>query len=569
MVKKGISRVDIIDLQKCSINFGTADDKLKTKLLKTLSEKESSSAKMLDKYQHILLFLAAYPDTEEIYSLANAELNRLNNLTAGLLKRANERKQDTFSGTGLSASYFIGSFSHDICTWLNNSFPDCVSFHSYGESERSAQELFGLSLLPSESWLLENLDMPLKKWVTAAGMKNKKRSLSWILNTMNLQQLPHRFRDLLFDSLQVYILFNVRDSYNSIALLRSPRGKYFYHPDKLLKRINIEDILKKNIPQPLRLSKEDKIEYIRTARFALLHLSRETDPVSYCHPEGIEVFDLDRGFSIALFYLPADRRNALDSYVGYMIYKNRIPCGYGGAWIFGNKAKIGLNIFPSFRGGESAFLFSQILRLYKKRYGLKYFEAEPYQIGLNNPEGIVSGAFWFYYKLGFRPHQEDLLELALEEFDKITTDQNHRTTAITLKRLACSFMFLDTDKPGKSIQTYIPDSIKVSKAISNTIAKSFSGDRFTAMEFFRKEVRKKTGIHAGIMKSRAEKQALESLLPLLYILIDKIKPDKKEKRILLSLIVSKAESTELNYIKATRKIQSWLTKTLLKFEMQD
>lgn len=568
MVKKRLSHEDIKKLQNYSINFGSEECKIKTGLLKILSKKETSRAKLMDKYQHILLFLAAYPDSTEVLSLANAELIRLNDLSDRLLKQAKDTKQDTFSGTGLSSSYFIGSFSHDICKWLYHSFPECISFHSYGESERSAQELFGLSLLPSESWLLENQDIPLNKWMSAAGVKNKKKSLGWILNTMNLQELPHRFRDLIFDSLQAYILFTIRDPHNSIALLRSPRGEYFYHPDKLIKKINIQDILKKNIPGKLKLSKQDTEDYIRTARFALLHLSRETDPVSYCHPEGVEVFDLDRGISIALFYLPPDRRNALDSYVGYMIYKNRIPCAYGGAWMFGNKGKIGLNIFPGFRGGESAFLFSQILRLYKKRYGLKYFEAEPYQIGLNNQEGIASGAFWFYYKLGFRPHQEDLRKLANDEFVKISISKTYRTSSTILKKLACSFMFLDTNKPGESIQTYIPDSIKVSKVISSIIAQSFSGDRSNALDFFRKEVRKKTGIHSGNLKSRAEKQALESLLPLLYLLLGKSKSGKKEQEILLSLIISKTENTELNFIKASRLIQNQLTKVLLKPEMQ-
>ncbi len=557
-----LSLADLAEIRKSSIIFGTENEMNKIRLLKSLKLRSASNASRLNQYQHALLFLSAYPDSEEIQALVSNELLRINTLASGIIKKSKPSKQDTFSGTGLRSSYFIGSFSHDICLWLHKNYPDCVSFHSYGDSERSPQELFSLSLLPAESWLLENPDMPLKKWTKSAGVKNQNNSLEWILKATMQPKLPHAIRDLLFDSLQLYITFEIKDQHNALSLIRSPKGKYFFHKDKLLKSINIKDTLNKNIPRPLNLKEEEKKDYIRSARFALMHLSRETDTVSYCHPEGLEVFDLERGFSIALFYLPPDRRNAIDSYVGYMIYKNRIPCGYGGAWIFGDKAKVGLNIFPTFRGGESAFLFSQILRLYKNRFRLKYFEAEPYQIGLHNPEGIASGAFWFYYKIGFRPHQKELRKIADEEYEKIEKDKKYRTTAATLKFLARSFMFLDCKKPGNSIESVIPDSINVSKVISGIIAEEFKGDRALALEYFRKEVKKKTRINSINSRTPNEKLMYEAMLPLLFLLCRDIKLDKNQKNILLQLVLTKAEDTEFSYTQKTIQIQKWWSRSI-------
>ncbi|MBK9983286.1 MAG: hypothetical protein IPP15_12935 [Saprospiraceae bacterium] len=72
-----------------------------------------------------------------------------------------------------------------------------------------------------------------------------------------------------------------------------------------------------------------------------------------------------------------------------------------GIW---RKSEFWNKIFSNpFRNGESAFILAQLLRVYKHVFKLSYFEVEPYQFGLDNPEGIASGAFWFYYRFGFRP----------------------------------------------------------------------------------------------------------------------------------------------------------------------
>ena len=62
-----------------------------------------------------------------------------------------------------------------------------------------------------------------------------------------------------------------------------------------------------------------------------------------------------------------------------------------------------MNIFEPYRGGESGFMMCQVLRVYRQRFGVRFFEVDATQFGLDNPDGIASGAFWFYYRHGFRP----------------------------------------------------------------------------------------------------------------------------------------------------------------------
>ncbi|NJM51440.1 MAG: hypothetical protein HC843_11690, partial [Sphingomonadales bacterium] len=64
-----------------------------------------------------------------------------------------------------------------------------------------------------------------------------------------------------------------------------------------------------------------------------------------------------------------------------------IPVAYGGGWVFGDRCEIGINVFDDFRGGESALLFGQILRVYRHHYRVRRFLVDPFQFGAGNREG--------------------------------------------------------------------------------------------------------------------------------------------------------------------------------------
>jgi len=74
------------------------------------------------------------------------------------------------------------------------------------------------------------------------------------------------------------------------------------------------------------------------------------------------------------------------------------------------------------------------------------FAIDPYQVGHENKEGIESGAFWFYRKLGFRPTRPDVLQLVEKEEEKIATRPAYRTSARTLRKLAESAMIFEFDQ---------------------------------------------------------------------------------------------------------------------------
>jgi hypothetical protein len=76
------------------------------------------------------------------------------------------------------------------------------------------------------------------------------------------------------------------------------------------------------------------------------------------------------------------------------------------------------------------------MRSYYHRHEARHFIVKPFQFGKGNPEGLKSGAFWFYYKMGFRPVEKQIRELADREWEKRQPGHAPRKNLTTLKKLA-------------------------------------------------------------------------------------------------------------------------------------
>ena len=94
-------------------------------------------------------------------------------------------------------------------------------------------------------------------------------------------------------------------------------------------------------------------------------------------------------------------------------------------------------------------LMCQLLRVYRMAFGVDYFEVEPYQYGRDNPDGIKSGAFWFYHRFGFQPVDKELNLLAQKEAEKIKSKKGYRSSEQVLHRFTESniALHLSGNKP--------------------------------------------------------------------------------------------------------------------------
>jgi hypothetical protein len=275
-----------------------------------------------------------------------------------------------------------------------------------------------------------------------------------------------------------------------------------------MRRVDPQALVDVPLAAPTALSSAQRLHLLDAGRAMLASLGRETDAISAAEPAGIEHHALGRGVTIALYTMAPGRRLPLDSHVGFMLFKNSIPVGYGGGWPFLGTAKIGVNVFAPFRGGESAFLFCQVLRVYRQRFGVDRFVAEPSQFGGGNREGLESGAFWFYYRLGFRPVASRLAALAADEYARMQRTPGYRPALPVLRRFTRSDIELCL-RPESAARPAC-DPAELSLGVSAWLAKRFHGDRAKASAFATRTVSQALGARDIAGWPAAERAAFEA-----------------------------------------------------------
>ncbi len=184
-----------------------------------------------------------------------------------------------------------------------------------------------------------------------------------------------------------------------------------------------------------RLSRREGEKLLDFARESTAVRYREYYQFTYGDPASVRAARVGRGVEIFLVGLEKGRRLPLRSgYAGFVV-KNDVPVCYFEALAFVERMEVGFNVYYTFREGESAWIFAKVLRMLHQVLGVTSFSIDPYQLGHENPEGIDSGAFWFYRKLGFRPTGTGIARLLEREERKIAKTPGYRSTPGTLRRL--------------------------------------------------------------------------------------------------------------------------------------
>lgn len=426
-----------------------------------------ANVKTLVAFHDALLLLEAYPSSVELYDRANSLLRHYEVLTKRFLRR-NKRAADKLVNSGLRGTEAHGSFTFPLLKALCQHAPDSVFLHSFDAEGKPAGEVLRFFLPKSEMEAVEAGYSGNELMNELYGAQNH---LAALVNTMSKSPLPPALRDSLFEELKVYAGIKFDGNIPDRSVARGVLTELFTH-GQILKKAEPLEIVNSPLPAPDNLSLKQEDKLVLDCMCMLASLNRETDPVSVCAERGVTFFQLERGVSVALFSMQPEYRLPLDSYIGYVLFKNGVPHAYGGSWLFGKRALFGINIFEPFRGGESSLTILQLLRVYRQYYGIEAFSVEPYQFGKDNPEGIASGAYWFYYKMGFRSDDKRLAAIAEKEFAKMQKSGSYRSSATTLKKFTASNITWKISSASLG-----PDAAAVSRETTEFIREQYNGDR--------------------------------------------------------------------------------------------
>ncbi len=447
-----------------------------TRLLRGCSAAAVGDPGALVAYHDCLLFLLAYPQTPGLRDSAEQELARVAAEAKRLAQRG-ERDRWALEDSGMAWSETSPTLSFSIARWLVDRYPGQAEVDSFADGGQPIRAVLQLCLPALEEGILSRERPPGELLDLLAGDFPGSR-LEWLLDQLARAPCSEEIREHLFESLRAFIRVRLMDGPLARTFARGLDRNPFYHRGELRRAVHSRAVIAQPLPPARKLSAGDRRHVIDTARALLAGLARETETTRWSLPGDVEYFDLDRGVSIALFPMPPERRLPIDTHVGFMVFKDTIPIAYGGGWPFLGLCRIGIHIFEPYRGGESAHAMCQVLRVYHHRFAALRFLAETSQFGEGEPEGLTSGAFWFYHRLGFRPVDLRLWKLVEAELEYRRADERHRTPVGVLRRLARSD--LELVLPGGESPAARCDPAELSLAVTRWIGVRFGGDRSAA-----------------------------------------------------------------------------------------
>lgn len=544
----------LIDLRACSRTFDGSQRTRKTSLLRqaALQDPTPGDPHELVAYHDTLLFIAAFPDDRRIHALAEASLERL----ANRLRRADaldRRSLRRLTGSGIAGTFIEYEFTLDSLRWLAQRFPRDIEFiwRNDGLGENFEELLASLAFGVEYDGLLEPR-YSTREWLRlAAGDEGE---IAWVVRRFD-RLLAARCKDAslldrIFDSQHLNVRWRLRDPLASRTLCRFPSRSCFVHAPRrrAVPPPRPADVIAAPLPRTRHASGREARRLIDIARAALAVRSRETDPVAYATTHDVVLHRLERGVDVLLLGMQPHRRLPIEGFIGYVAAKNRIPVAYGGAWIAFDTCAVGINLFDTFRGGESAHIFAQILRVYRGMFGVRTFRVDPYQFGEDNPEAIRSGAFWFYYRAGFRPTDPALRSIAARESDRIARDRSHRTRPAVLRRLAAGRLQMNVVETGDPEL----DLGAASLAVTRWIGRRFAGNRNRAAASAIRTVESALGARRRGHWPEAEQASFESLALLVGLIPDLRRWPAKDRAALLRLMRARGGPSEMAYLRALR-----------------
>lgn len=455
-------------LREVAVRFDAASHDARRAALARLRALPLPRDAALAAYHDSLLFVRAHPaDAREAHAV-DRELARV----AAFLRAGHARQPESWDAVGLPHVTATARYSHDCVRWLSDHPHVRVSLDSFGEGSLTLNETLRATLpaieRPETGAGLDNLAL-----MRALGVRDDRR-LAFLVDQFARLDAQPALKDMLFEALAPYVRIVPRHRLFSRAFNRLTVASLHCHRE-LVRRVDARAELDRALPAAVNLDGPGRARAVRVLKNTMLLSGRETDPATYLDEASLRIFALERGIAVAIFGMTPERQLPIEVYVGFTLFKNGLPAAYGGAWVFGRRARFGLNVFEPYRGGESSVMMCQILRVYRQVFSVDCFEVEPYMYGLDNPEGIASGAFWYYHRHGFRPVDRGLRALAEREARRIAERPGYRSSRATLVRFTAGNceLNLGARRP--------PDLTRLLARVTPMIARRFGGDRGRAL----------------------------------------------------------------------------------------
>jgi len=453
--------------------FGAGCSARKRLLLHRLARARLGTAGSVLRLHELLCFMRAFPDDRRVLALVNRML-------AGFARRADlQRHRYALADTGIAGTRIHYRFYWTTARRLAARWPSQleVDWEALDEPSGLAGAL-PLLVTPIEAAWLRGRNPALR--AALARLAGKRiASGTFIVRRFEAGPGDDASHEAFFDALDTPFVLQPGADTPSRTLARHARSPVAFVRQPL--RRDRPDLRAELLRPPHSLRRAGRAEgtaLIELALGALVTRGRDIDGITYGNPDDVWVVDDGAGLQWAFIGIVPARRQVLRASHGFVTLRSGVPIGYGQFDTLFRSADVSFNTFDTFRGASTAWIFVRLLAAARALLGACAFTLDGYQLGHENDEAIASGAWWFYYKLGFRPRDAALRRLVARELQRMAADTGYRSSPTTLRRLAAGTLYFESEGVRAPLW---PRLVDIGSAAADRLAAQGGADREAAV----------------------------------------------------------------------------------------
>jgi hypothetical protein len=518
---------------------GTAVGKLE--LLRILEPARLLSAAQVRSLHETLCFLAAYPDNEEVFAQVERMLKAFEaRADLALFRRG-------FENSGMAGTDLVYPFSASTARWLTDRWPRSINVAwGHDESVSVLEARLPHFSLWSERAVFDEPPLGMREWIER--LRGAETDATFLVQRSAACAGTSLLGDQLYDELGLTLVVHPGPGTPSRTLARLPRRLVCPRTTPL--QTGRPDIAAAVLDPPRHISDVAKREahgLIDLAREAMATRKRDLYSFAAADHRDVRIIDAGDGLEFACVGVVPEQRLLLEAVYGFLMLRNGVPIGYALTSALWRSSEIAFNMFDTFRGGESGFVYGRLLAVMRALFGVDTFTIYPYQLGHENDEGLESGAWWFYYKMGFRPKDPAVAALARHEAGQVATKRGYRTSVARLRELVRAHLFLHLGDERDDVIGVVPaDAIAL--RCTDVVAKRFGSDRERATTCLADEAASTLGAGAWRQWTSGERLLWERWAPLVASIPGLGRWAKDDRAALVELIRIKGGQRESDFV---------------------
>ncbi|MFO1054447.1 MAG: hypothetical protein U1F36_19675 [Planctomycetota bacterium] len=533
-------------LKRLTADLHTFDEQSGARKLAAVRELDRADLRSADEVHALheaLCFMRAYPESPALLTAVERALGRFER-RKDLRRHAEELRDSGIAGTPIQYSFF-----HQMATWLAARYPEHL--HLLWDELREPEQIeerLPIFALFAETIGLDELVIDTRDWIDR--MRGSTSDATFLIERCAALGLRGPLAEKFFEDMDLEIEIAPLPGGPSRTHAKDQGAKVFFQTGPMrharpelrvaadLKPLAIHD-----------LSREDGQRYIDMARVAMVTRSRDLDAFAYGDPDDVRLIEWEDGLQFAAIGVIPERRLLLESVYAYLTLKNGVPIGYVLNSAFYGSADIAYNVFETYRGAEAAHIYSRVVATVRSMFGVDSFTVYPYQLGDHNEEGLKSGAWWFYQKLGYRPKDRAARALMNRELAAMRKRKTHRSSLATLRKLATQNVFLHLGEERDDVIGLLPNPF-VGLAVTRELGRRFGARREEGEATMAAEVAALCGIADFDGWTAGERLAFRRWAPLIAVLPGVTEWSETERSALADVVRRKGGRREQDFVHA-------------------